>query len=87
MIKTNFHTHTIYCDGKDTPEALVISAIEKGFSAIGFSGHSYFEIDKSYSMNAESEKMYFSDILSLKSKYKDKIEIFCGIEQDFYSAP
>ena len=87
MIKTNFHTHTIYCDGKDTPEALVLSAIEKGFSAIGFSGHSYFEIDKSYSMNAESEKLYFSDISSLKDKYKDKIEIFCGIEQDFYSAP
>ena len=87
MIKTNFHTHTIYCDGADTPEALVISAIEKGFRAIGFSGHSYFEIDNSCSMNPESEEKYFNDILSLKSKYKDKIEILCGIEQDLYSTP
>ena len=87
MIKTNFHTHTIYCDGSDTPEELVISAIEKGFSTIGFSGHSYLEIDKSYCMSAEAEEKYFNEITSLKDKYKGKIEVLCGIEQDFYSAP
>ncbi len=35
----NFHTHTVFCDGRNTPEEVVLSAIEKGFSAIGFSGH------------------------------------------------
>lgn len=86
MIKTNFHTHTRYCDGADTPEALVIAAIEKGFHTIGFSGHSYLEMDETYSMNPVREKNYFNHITSLKDQYKDQIEILCGIEQDFYSA-
>ena len=87
MSKTNFHTHTVYCDGKDSPEALVVTAIQKGFTSLGFSGHSFFEIDKAYSMSPESEQKYFGEISALKEKYKGQIEIFCGIEQDIYSAP
>ena len=37
--KQNLHTHSSYCDGKDTPEELVLYAINSGFSSIGFSGH------------------------------------------------
>ena len=40
MRKVNLHTHTLFCDGRDTPEDMVLSAIEKGFSVLGFSGHS-----------------------------------------------
>ena len=29
MIKTNYHTHTLYCDGKNSPEEVILSAIEK----------------------------------------------------------
>ena len=32
--------HTCYCDGKNTPEEMVQSAIEKGLSTVGISGHS-----------------------------------------------
>ena len=39
MKKTNFHTHTTWCDGKDSPETVILAAIGKGFSAIGFSSH------------------------------------------------
>lgn len=37
----NLHTHTIYCDGKDTPEEMILAACEKGFTSLGFSGHSF----------------------------------------------
>ena len=30
MIKCDLHTHTVFCDGKNTPEEMVLSAIEKG---------------------------------------------------------
>jgi len=30
-LKVNFHTHSTFCDGKNTPEENVISAIKKGF--------------------------------------------------------
>ena len=36
----NYHTHTTYCDGKSTPEEIVLEAIRFGMDTIGFSGHS-----------------------------------------------
>lgn len=87
MIKSNFHTHTVFCDGADTLEELVCTAIEKGFTHLGFSGHSYFFQDRDYTMTPETEPKYRAAVNALKQKYRDKIQIFCGIEQDYYSAP
>ena len=44
----NFHTHSSFCDGKNTPEEIILAAIDKGFYAIGFSGHGYTEFDLRY---------------------------------------
>lgn len=85
MIKTNFHTHSTYCDGKDTVEEMINEAIKRGFIAIGFSGHSYFENDKSFAMSVEGSARYRQEINALKDKYKNSIKIYCGIEQDYYS--
>ena len=41
MMFSNYHTHTAYCDGADTPEELVLEAIRLGCPEIGFSGHSH----------------------------------------------
>lgn len=83
----NLHTHTTYCDGVNTPEQIVTAAIEKGFGAIGFSEHSYMHYSKhiEINMDAEKTKKYKAEIASLKKKYKDKIDIFCGLEFDIYS--
>ena len=42
---TNYHTHTTFCDGKSTVEEIVLSALAKGFDAIGFSGHGFTTFD------------------------------------------
>ncbi len=78
----NLHQHTTFCDGKDTPEEVVLAAIEKGFGGIGFSGHCYMEYAKYYSMTLESTKEYRKEIARLKEKYGHLIDIFCGIEFD-----
>lgn len=83
MTLTDLHVHTTYCDGLNTPEEMVLSAIEKGMECIGFSAHSYTFFDESYCMT-QTEK-YKREINGLKDKYKDKIKILLGIEQDFYS--
>ena len=85
MIKCNFHTHTSYCDGRDTPEELVKAALEKGFFALGFSSHSYTEMDKDFAMNAEKAGKYRREIARLKEEYKGKIDLYCGVEQDYFS--
>ena len=42
MIKTNYHTHTEFCDAKNTAEEMVLAAIEKNFSILGFSSHAMY---------------------------------------------
>ena len=43
--KRNYHTHTDFCDGQNTPEEMAEAAAKKGFTALGFSGHSYTDFD------------------------------------------
>ncbi len=44
--KQNLHTHTVYCDGKDTPEEIILEGLKRGFNSIGFSIHSYVKRSK-----------------------------------------
>lgn len=82
----NYHTHTTYCDGKNTAEETVQKAIELGLSEIGFSGHSYTEFDLEPCMTREGTESYKKEIKALKEKYKGKIKILLGIEYDYQSA-
>lgn len=79
-MKSNLHTHTIFCDGKSTHEETVLSAIEKGFDSIGFSGHGYTDFDHSYCMT--DTQGYIEETLRVKEKYKDRIKVYLGIEED-----
>ncbi len=85
MIRSNFHTHTLFCDGKNSPRELVESAIELGFNALGFSGHSFTAFDTEYCMSPEATEKYISEISALKEEYAGRLSIFCGIEQDIFS--
>ncbi|MEG2770481.1 MAG: histidinol-phosphatase [Oscillospiraceae bacterium] len=82
MIKCNVHTHTNFCDGKDSPEEMVVAAIEKGFNSLGFSAHSKSNFDPN-GIGGRKLIRYIRELARLKEKYKDKIEIFTGLEQDF----
>lgn len=82
MMRGNLHTHSTYCDGKSTLEETVQSAIEKGFSYIGFSGHENIYFDGRYCMSLEGQEEYRKVVNSFKEKYKDKILVLCGLESD-----
>ena len=81
---SNYHTHTSYCDGKDSPEELVLEAIRLGCPELGFSGHSYADFDDCC-MTREGTEAYIREIHALQEVYRDRIRIRLGIEQDFYS--
>lgn len=85
MITKDLHMHTCYCDGKNTPEEMVQSAIEKGLSTVGISGHSYTFFDTSYCMQKADIPRYLAECRYLRAKYFDQIHVLCGVEQDYYS--
>ena len=77
---TNYHTHSTFCDGKDTPEQMVLAAIDKGFDALGFSGHGFTKRDSSFCMR--DTQRYIATVRELQQKYGDKIQIYVGVEED-----
>ncbi len=85
MMTQDLHTHTTYSDGNNTPEEMVLSAIEKGLETIGISDHSFTDFDSSYCVKQGKLEEYIREIENLKTKYSDKIKVLCGIEQDLYS--
>ncbi len=85
MILCDLHMHTTFCDGKNTPEQMILSAIDKGLKVVGLSGHSYTGIDSVFGMSKDNLQQYFDNITSLKSKYADKIKVLLGIEQDSFA--
>jgi len=93
--KINFHTHSTFCDGKNTAEEMLLAAIEKGFDVLGFSSHCmhpldpefYKPFDDIWHIPAGNIKAYTEEINRLKEKYSDKIKIFLGFEADYFSSP
>lgn len=85
MKKYDLHIHSEYSDGLNSIEDIIVSAIEKGFDIVGISDHSYTEFDESYCIKKEDVQNYYNEIERLKNKYSDKIKVYSGIEQDFYS--
>lgn len=79
----DFHIHSTYCDGKSPLEETIKTAIEKGFDSIGFSGHGTTEYDMRYCMKDMSS--YIAEVNGLKEKYKDRIQIYLGVEEDTYA--
>ena len=80
---TNYHTHTNFCDGKNTVDEVISTAIQKGFTAIGFSGHGNTPYDDRYCI--QDTTGYINAVNSAKVKYKDKIQIYLGIEEDAFA--
>ena len=85
MIIGDFHTHTTYCDGKNTAEEMLKAAIDKGLKYYGFSSHAHLGCDEAWNMSHASQEEYIQEILSLKEKYKGQITVLLGCEYDMLS--
>ena len=73
MLWTNYHSHSYYSDGEGHPKEYVLTAIEKGMYAYGFSCHSPVPFKSEWNMNYENLHSYLSDIKQLKIEYDDYI--------------
>lgn len=81
--KINFHTHSTFCDGKNSPEEIIQTAIKKGFSVLGFSSHSIYPFAETWHISPNEHHHYVEQIRQLSQKYQNEIKILCGFEADF----
>ena len=75
------HSHTNLCDGKNTPEEMVLAALELGFVSFGFSGHGHSITDR-FSMSESNEMIYRQEVRRLQQVYGDRLEILLGVEHE-----
>ena len=79
----NLHTHTTYCDGKDSPLHMLNTAISKGFVSLGFSSHAQTSIKDTCEMQRIDS--YVKEIRALQKKFSKETKVFLEIELDLYS--
>ena len=83
MKKTNYHTHSTFCDGKNTPEQIVQVALQKDFDALGFSSHSMYPFSSDWHLQTREHSAYAKEIKRLQSQYSGRLDIKLGFEADF----
>ena len=87
----NFHSHTWRCHhASGTEREYVESAIQNGMTKLGFSDHTPYDFSaagdyySSFRMRPEQLEGYVNTILSLKKEYAKDIEIYLGLEAEYY---
>ena len=78
----DLHMHTVFSDGKNTPEEMILEAIRLGLDTVGISDHSHLD---PCGMTLEATEEYHKEIARLKKKYAGQIRVLCGLERDFIS--
>ena len=84
VMKANYHTHTTWCDGKNTAREIVEKAIALGFDTIGFSSHAMLpQNDVDWVLTSEKLPLYAAEIRSLAKEFSGRIRVLCAVEADY----
>ena len=81
---TNYHTHTVFCDGRAEAVCFVEEAIRLGMTSLGFSAHAPVNFPTGWTINPVRLRDYYIEIKRLKHEYAGRINIHCGLEADFF---
>ncbi len=83
MHLTNLHSHTLYCDGKNSIEEMILSAINSNMQSIGISTHGPTPFFSDWNIQSINIKKYLDEINNSKEKYKGTIDVLIGMELDY----
>ena len=90
-MKINLHAHTTRCGhASGTEKEFVEEAIRIGMTDFGFSDHSPMTFPETYKssirMKLEEMQDYTDTVLGLRKEYEGKINIYLGLEVEYYPA-
>ncbi len=79
----NLHTHTQFCDGRDTMDAMAKAAAECGLEVLGFTPHSPVPIESPCNMDKDRTEEYYGETERLKEEYAGKMKVLRSFEIDY----
>ena len=71
---TNYHSHSLYCDGRANMEDFIRFALSEGFTSYGFSSHAPLPFSTAWTMEWDAMDDYLAEFHRLKAKYAGQIE-------------
>lgn len=84
MFYSNVHTHSTWCDGKQTLREMAEAACQLHMTDLGFTSHSYAPFDPGC-LGVKDEVGYQQAVAKLKEQYDGKLALQCGLEWDYFS--
>jgi histidinol-phosphatase (PHP family) len=82
---TNYHSHSLYCDGRSNMEKFVRFALSERFESYGFSSHAPLPFPTAWTMEWDRMDDYLAEIARLKHRYDGRIKLLAGLEIDYLS--
>ena len=86
MNRTNYHTHTLYCDGRAQMEEFLRFAVAQRFTSFGFSSHAPLPFATAWTMEWDRMNDYLAEFQRMKLRYQDKLELCIGLEIDYLNS-
>lgn len=83
MNLTNYHSHSLYCDGRAAMEDFIRFAISEGFTSYGISSHAPLPFATFWTMEWDRMNDYLEEFRRVKEKYEGQIEFYVGLEIDY----
>ena len=81
----NLHAHSVFCDGKNTPEEMIRACLAAGMDSAGISIHSPLPFANGWAAKAENVAPFLHEMRRLKAKYAGQIAVYAGVEWDVLS--
>ncbi len=81
--RATYHTHTTWCDGRSSAEDMILSALEAGFTDIGFSAHAAWSFSSEWHLDITAYEGYAGEIRRLAEQYRTRITVRLGFESDY----
>lgn len=75
----DLHVHTVYSDGINEPKELIDKAIALGIKDLGITDH-YGDLEEYAIVSTARLDEYIAEMTSLKELYRDKINVWIGLE-------
>lgn len=85
LMVQNLHAHSVFCDGKNTPEEMIRACLAAGMDSAGISIHSPLPFANGWAAKAENVAPFLHEMRRLKAKYAGQIAVYAGVEWDVLS--
>jgi histidinol-phosphatase (PHP family) len=79
----NYHTHTLFCDGKASPQAMAQTAFETGYRILGFSAHAPVPLPSAGNLPINRVALYAQAIRETADVFADRLEVLTGLELEW----